>query len=73
MQQLRISAAGLTARSVSNGGDVEARIQERGLKDKNVIGIPDLAKVQSLQLVVGVLLLPYTGITQVASELPPRL
>lgn len=72
IQQLRTSAAELMTRSETIGEEVEARMQKLGLGDTSGIGVSDLQRAQASQLVVGVLLCPYTGLMQVASKLPPK-
>jgi hypothetical protein len=72
IQQLRTSAAELMVRNESIGKEVDARIRKLGLQDNSRTGISDLQGLYASQLVVGVLLYPFTGLTQVASMLPPK-
>jgi hypothetical protein len=72
IQQLRISATELIDRTESLGKEVDARMQQLGLQDNSRIAISGLPGVHSSQLVVGVLLCPFTGLTQVASMLLPK-
>ncbi|KAH0352644.1 hypothetical protein KCU83_g3352, partial [Aureobasidium melanogenum] len=70
LQRLRKDAAQITARNTSIAGDVASRLQTLGLRDKGLLGMRDMPQVQASQLVVEVLLLPWTGISEVASFLP---
>ncbi|KAL2015525.1 hypothetical protein VTK56DRAFT_5342 [Thermocarpiscus australiensis] len=72
VQQLRTSAAELMTRSETIVEEVEARLQKLGLRDKSGLGISDLQSAQASQLVVGLILCPYTGLMQVAAKLPPK-
>jgi hypothetical protein len=70
LQSLRKDAAQLTARNTSIAGDVASRLQTLGMEDKGLLGMRDLPQVQASQLVVEVILLPWTGISEVALFLP---
>ncbi|KAK5725410.1 hypothetical protein LTR15_003596 [Elasticomyces elasticus] len=71
LQSLRQDAAQITARDTSIAArDVASRLQSLGVKDKGLLGMRDMPQLQASQLVVEVLLLPWTGISEVASFLP---
>jgi hypothetical protein len=63
VQQLRAAAAELSAASESIGEELEARMRRLGLKDQRKMGISDLEGLHAAQVVVGLLLRPYKGLT----------
>ncbi|KAK4148681.1 hypothetical protein C8A00DRAFT_38740 [Chaetomidium leptoderma] len=73
LEQLRDTAVELVARNTSLAMDVESKVQQLGFRgNKNPLSRADLANAEGSQILSGILLLPYTGLRQVASHLPPK-